>query len=324
MSEFYYSVPTGWQGWVWQGGDSPQDLRNCFLPAEPLQPGDVLVQNAAIGLNPVDWKTLDIKRGKVPGTDGAGTVVATGTAVDTRWMGRRVAYHQSLHRNGSFAEYTLLAAQTLIAIPDEIDFATAAAIPCPALTAWQAIEKVPAQAGARLLIAGAGGAVGHFLVQLAYAREFDVTTVSHPRHWSRLKALGASRCLDTPLHVSASHHEPFFAVIDAVNPQHAAELSELLLANGHLVCIQGRVGNWPCPPFERALSLHEVALGALHLHGDARQWKTLTQQGEKLLSQMAKGVLQSETVLKFFYNQIPSQLLALQHRNFSGKQIIVI
>jgi NADPH:quinone reductase len=315
-----FNVPNDWRGWVWQGGNAPHDLQDRYLTAEALPPGEVLVQNAAIGLNPVDWKVLDSQIGKVPGVDGAGTVVAIGADVDQRWLGTRVAYHQSLQRPGSFAEFTPIAAQVLMRLPDAIDFAMAAAFPCPALTAWQAIEKVPTQPGAPLLIAGAGGSVGHFLVQLAQARGFTVTTLSSERHFSRLQALGAKYTLSDPLH-NASR---FYAVIDAVSPEHAASLAGNLLANGHLVCIQGRVEQWPCTPFGRALSLHEVALGALHLHGDAQQWHALTQQGERMLAQIAQGTLHSELLLHFPYDQLPTQLQALQHRNFSGKQIIVL
>lgn len=320
MSDKRFSVPQQWRGWTWQG----EALQQGFISAEPLQPHDVMVQNAAIGLNPVDWKVLASQIGQVPGVDGAGTVVALGAEVDPGLLGARVAYHQSLRRNGSFAEFTVLAAQVLMRLPDELDFATAASLPCPMLTAWQAIEKVPTQPGAAILIAGAGGSVGHFLVQMAQARGFEVTTLSHERHWSRLHAQGAKRCLSDSMHNAEATQRRYFAVIDAVGPEHAAHLADILLANGHLVCIQGRVEQWPCSPFGRALSLHEVALGALHLHGDAQQWRALTQQGERLMAQLVQGKLESELLLHFPYVQLPAQLLALQHRNFSGKQIILL
>lgn len=320
MSDNRFLVPQQWRAWTWQG----EALQQSMISAEPLQPHDVVVQNAAIGLNPVDWKVLESQVGQVPGVDGAGTVVALGAEVDPGLLGARVAYHQSLRRNGSFAEFTVLAAQVLMRLPDELDFATAASLPCPMLTAWQAIEKVPMQPGAAILIAGAGGSVGHFLVQMAQARGFEVTTLSHERHWSRLHAQGAKRCLSDSMHNAEATQRRYFAVIDAVGPEHAARLADNLLANGHLVCIQGRVEQWPCSPFGRALSLHEVALGALHLHGDAQQWRALTQQGERLMAQLVQGKLESELLLHFSYDQLPAQLLALQHRNFSGKQIILL
>ncbi|QCP62383.1 zinc-binding dehydrogenase [Pantoea sp. SO10] len=324
MSEQDISVPADWRGWILKGGAAPLYLQECRLSTSPLQTGEILVKNSAIGLNPVDWKVLDSQTGQVPGVDGAGTVVAVGPEVDKRWLGVRVAYHQNLQRNGSFAEYTVLAAKVLMRIPDQLDFATAAAFPCPALTAWQAIEKIPVKPGAPILIAGAGGSVGHYLVQLAQARGFDVTTLSSERHWARLHALGAKRCLDDIRHNAQTTQRRYFAVIDAVGPEHAEKLADSLLANGHLVCIQGRVAQWPCAAFGRSLSLHEVALGALHQTGNTEQWRDLTLHGEKMLTQIARGSIQSERLLHFCFEQLPAQLLALQHRNFSGKQVILL
>ncbi|WP_170870207.1 alcohol dehydrogenase catalytic domain-containing protein, partial [Pseudomonas aeruginosa] len=127
-------------------------------------PGEVLVANRAIALNPVDWKIVEWghaawSQDHVPGVDGVGRVVATGAGCDLA-LGSRVAYHQWLGRDGSFAEYTLLDADALLALPGGLDEARAAALPCPALTAWQALEKVPGGGSRDVLVVGAGGAVG--------------------------------------------------------------------------------------------------------------------------------------------------------------------
>lgn len=90
-------LPQSWRGWVWLGGESLLALQEKTIEAEPLQPGQVLVRNAAAGLNPVDWKVLEPKIGLAPGVDGAGTVVVTGRSVAESWLGQRVAYHQNLH-----------------------------------------------------------------------------------------------------------------------------------------------------------------------------------------------------------------------------------
>ena len=100
------------------------------------------------------------------GVDGAGLVAAVGEGVDLP-LGTRVAYHQSLSRDGSFAEYCLLDANLVMHIPANLDDAAAAAVPCPALTAWQALAKVADGASHDVLVVGAGGAVGFYLVQLA-------------------------------------------------------------------------------------------------------------------------------------------------------------
>ncbi|WP_207950588.1 zinc-binding dehydrogenase [Marinobacter sp. JSM 1782161] len=324
-------IPDHYPAWTWQMQDEPKDLALKNTVTVPLAKGDVLVRNAVIGLNPVDWKVLtgalvNWEAGKVPGVDGAGTVVAVGDGVSGNWVGRRVAYHQSLALPGSFAAYTPVPARALMPIPDALDFHTAASFPCPGLTAWQALGKIPASSGARILISGAGGAVGHFLVQLAVARGFDVSVLCNARHWERLRSLGASNARHGPLaddnELPEALQGRFHAVIDAVNSQHAERLVPALQANGHLVCIEGRLENWPNPPFGQALSLHEVALGALHNHGNDEAWHQLTQAGEELLQAMADKQLQPETRHIRPFSELPAWLDALKHRQFSGKALV--
>lgn len=322
------TLPGSYQAWQWQGGNEPRSLTLGQQEVLPLGAGEVWVRNAVIGLNPVDWKVLGNlpwEAGHVPGVDGAGTVVALGQGVSSDWLGARVAYHQSLQRHGSFAEYVPIQARALLRLPDAVDFETAASFPCPALTAWLSLEKLPAVAGRELLVSGAGGAVGHYLVQMAVARGFVVTTMSHPRHRERLRSLGASNCLPGPLPPGSSWPEDgmrFYAVIDTVSGAHAHALASALRANGHLVAVQDRVESWPLPPFGRAISLHEVALGALHQHGDDDDWARLTAAGEHLLQELANSRLQPETTVVRGFSELSDLLEALRQRQFSGKPLI--
>jgi NADPH2:quinone reductase len=315
-----------YQAWWWHDGAGPQALTQETRPLPVPAPGEILVHNRAIGLNPVDWKVLDSQRGKVPGVDGAGVVIAVGTGVSEHWLGQRVAYHQSLKRHGSFASHTPLAASAAMRIPAGLDNIRAAAFPCPGLTAWQALEKIPARPGERILISGAGGSVGHWLTQLAHRRGFIIEVMCNTRHRERLQELGASAWHPGPLvndapFPEALHHR-YFAVFDAVNGEHSLRLGDALRANGHLISIQDRSTDWPCPPFGRALSLHEVALGALHFHGDDHDWQQLTRQGERLLEALADGTLHGESILVHDFASLPEQLEALKQRSFSGKLVI--
>lgn len=327
------SLPASYRAWVWRAGSDPRSLVVESVPMQAAEPGSVIVRNAAIGLNPVDWKVLGgqllgWQPGKVPGVDGAGVVAAVGDGVPAGWLGRRVAYHQSLARPGSFAEYTPVALRALMRLPEALDFDIAAGFPCPALTAWMAIEKLPIRPGQALLVSGAGGAVGQYLVQMASSRGFAVTAMCNPRHWTRLQGLGASACLSGPLgadHCWADDGGPrFFAAIDSVGADHAALVAPSLLANGHLVCIQGRLEQWPCEPFGRALSLHEVALGALHRFGDDASWERLTSAGEGMLADIAAKRLQPEGLVVRGFMDLPHLLQDLKCRQFSGKPVVRI
>lgn len=319
-----------YEAWTWQRGDQPGDLALETVEMPELAANEAIVRNAAIGLNPVDWKVLGSlpgwQPGHIPGVDGAGTVIAVGEDVHEGWLGRRVAYHQTVHKAGSFAEYTVVAARALMEVPDALDLAVAASFPCPAMTAWLALEKLPVHAGAPLLVSGAGGAVGNYLTQLASARGFAVTAQCNPRHWDRLRALGATDFRSGPLQPGDVWPEPdagrFFAVIDCISADHVARLAPALQANGHLVCIQGRLERWPCGSFGPAWSMHEVALGALHRFGSDDDWERIVQAGEKMLSQLATGCLQAEAPVVGEFAELPRLLEALKHRQFTGKPLI--
>lgn len=325
MHDIKTSLPQTFRGWVCRGGSTPADLRLETLTLAPPGFGEVLVRNAAVGLNPVDWKVLSGQHNKVPGVDGAGTVVAVGEGVASGWIGQRVAYHQNLRRPGSFAEYTALSARVVLRLPDALDFLTAAGFPCPGLTAWQALDKLPLGPGQSLLVSGAGGAVGGFLVQLAVARGLEVTALCNPRHWERLTSMGVRACLPGPLGLDErwpSGRPVFHAVVDSVSAEHANKLVPALRANGHIVCIQGRLPQWPNEPFGRALSMHEVALGALHIHGDGDDWSRLIHVGEGLLQQIVDGSLQCESAVVREFTELPELLGLLQYRQFSGKPLL--
>lgn len=322
-------LPDHYRAWRWHGSAEPLELTLEQVPLQPPGAGQVLVRNAVIGLNPVDWKVLggglvDWRAGHIAGVDGAGDVVAIGPDVAETWLGRRVAYHTSLHGHGSFAEYAPVATRALLRLPDALDFEVAASFPCPALTAWLAIEKVPAQPGQPLLVSGAGGAVGHYLVQLANERGFAVTAMANARHWDRLRTLGARDCTAGPLADGQawSGGRRFHAVIDTVSGNHAERMAEALRANGHLVCIQDRVPQWPCAAFGLALSMHEVALGALHVHGDDEAWARLTSAGERMLDGIGAGRLHPEARIVGRFDTLARQLEDLRQRSFSGKALV--
>ncbi|WAC70747.1 zinc-binding dehydrogenase [Roseateles sp. SL47] len=322
-------LPSHYQAWTWQGSAEPLALTLQSVPMPLLAAGEVLVRNAAIGLNPVDWKVLGgglttWQAGHIPGVDGAGEVVAIGPQVSESWLGRRVAYHTSLHGHGSFSEYAPVSARALLVMPDGLGFETAAAVPCPALTAWIALEKLPTRPGQSLLVTGAGGSVGHYLVQLAKCRAFVVTAMANARHQEALKAIGADEWKVGPLpeRQSWTDRRCFNAVIDTVSGDHAERMAAALKANGHLVCIQDRVTTWPCAAFGLTLSMHEVALGALHVHGDDLAWRHLTEAGESLLSQVQQGRLLVPAREVRAFDALPQFLDDLRHRRFAGKPVV--
>ena len=133
---------------------------------------------------PIDWR---------PGKDIAGRVVraavdGTGPLVGTRVVGHPPA-------NG-WAELATVPTNRLATIPDDMNATTAAALPLAGLTALRLLRAVGSLAGRRILLTGASGGVGHFLVELAAAGGAEISVVVASRdRGRRLRELGAANVL---------------------------------------------------------------------------------------------------------------------------------
>jgi NADPH:quinone reductase-like Zn-dependent oxidoreductase len=320
-----------YQAWGWTPGAGLDGLQLISKPLAQPGPGEVLVANRAIGLNPVDWKICewghpDWHQGTVPGVDGVGVVAAVGAGVDIP-RGTRVAYHQSLSRDGSFAEYCLVDAYLLMQLPATIDDSVAAAVACPAITAWQALGKVPQGAATDVLVIGAGGAVGFYLAQLAVQRGLRVWATAGPQHHVTLKALGVIDVFDyhnaqwQAQLQSALGERPLHALFDTVSGAHAARLAPLLGYNGHLVCIQDRQETAPLPAFSSAISLHEVALNSIHAYGRLLDHQALRAAAQQLLQHVADGQLLTPQRRLFDFAELPQALRQLKEGNSGGKWV---
>ncbi|MDQ0668166.1 zinc-binding dehydrogenase [Pseudomonas sp. W2I6] len=317
--------------WSWTAGKGIDGLELIRKPLVLPGPGEVLVANRAVALNPVDWKIIEWghpawSTGHVPGVDGMGVVVAAGVGVPIK-PGTRVAYHQSLERDGSFAEYCLLDAATVLTVPAALDDTAAASLPCPGLTAWQALDKVPGTGPSDVLVVGAGGAVGLLLVQLAAQRGYRVWATAAKKHHEHLKAFGAVGVFDYrddnwQQNLQASLGERRLkAVFDTVSGTHAAALAPLLGYNGHLVCIQDRQETAPLPAFSTAISLHEVALNSFHAHASQSDRQLLRQAGEHLLEGVLSGNLTTPKSQVFDFRNLPQALHALKQGGEGGKWV---
>ena len=321
------------RSWQWQQPGEPDGLRLVSGTVPSPGQGEVVVENHAIALNPVDWKLIaaghrDWQPGHVPGVDGAGRIVAVGDGVPLE-LGTRVAYHQFIGKPGSFATHTRLSADALLRIPDGLDETVAAALPCPGITAWQALNKVPEKAGRDVLVIGAGGAVAQYLVQLAVSCQYRVWATAAPRHHSHLLDLGVAGVFDyrdenwrAGLQAAIGTRK-LYAAFDTVSGAHAASLAPMLGYGGHLVCIQDRVEQHPLPPFSAAVSLHELALGSIHEYGVRADWVDYRTAGERMLQQLAMRTLSAPEIVTQPFEALPESLAALKAGQ-PGKRIILV
>ncbi|KAM0755874.1 putative ADH1-alcohol dehydrogenase I [Meredithblackwellia eburnea MCA 4105] len=174
-----------------------------------LKPGEALVRVAYSGVCHTDLHALKgdwpaaPKLPLVGGHEGAGHIVAiadntttnlkVGDAVGIKWLadsclncevcreGQEATCAQArtsgYSDDGSFQQYAVSFTRHLTPIPDGLDLAQAAPILCAGVTVWKAIKQSNTKPGDFILIAGAGGGLGHLAVQYAAAMSLRVIAV---------------------------------------------------------------------------------------------------------------------------------------------------
>lgn len=191
------------------------------LPRPQAEGHDLLVEVAAVSVNPVDTKvrrsaTPPDGEWKILGWDAVGSVVEVGPDAQGFAPGDAVFYAGSIVRPGANSEFHLVDARIAGRKPASLSNAEAAALPLTAITAWEMLfdrldirRPVPGAADAILIIGGAGG-VGSIAIQLVRALTgmTVIATASRPETRDWVRTLGAHHVID--------HHGDLAAQVDAL------------------------------------------------------------------------------------------------------------
>jgi NADPH:quinone reductase-like Zn-dependent oxidoreductase len=178
----------------------------------------------------------------VPGTDLSGVVESIGINV-TRFRPGDEVFGQSLVANlwrhgGAFAEYAAVPEARFELKPAGLTFEQAAAVPTSGSLAVQGVrDEGRVRVGQRVLINGAGGAVGTFAVQLAKASGADVTGVDAAAKLEMIRSIGADRVLDHIQEDFTRSGERYDVVLDIAGNHPWADVKRALTPEGTYVLI---------------------------------------------------------------------------------------
>jgi len=139
------------------------------VPVPQPGPKQALVRIHASGVNFIDvYFRIGLYKSDLPialGMEAAGAVEAVGAGVTEVAPGDRVAYAMP---RGSYAEYAVAPAASLVKIPDALDFAAAAAAMLQGMTAHYLTHSTyPLKPGDTCLVHAAAGGAGGLIVQMA-------------------------------------------------------------------------------------------------------------------------------------------------------------
>ncbi|MEU8901577.1 NADP-dependent oxidoreductase [Nocardia sp. NPDC048505] len=226
------------------------------MPVPEPGPREVRVQLEAAGVNPFDRKIAEgVLDGALPhdfplilGVDGAGTVVEAGVEVTRFAVGDRVVGKFLARRagHGSFAEHSVLPEDaTLVRIPEPVPTPAAAAVPTAGITAQDLVDAAKLEPDQTVLIVGATGGVGVFLVQLANLAGAHVIATARGDAADQMNRLGAAETVDytqgsVAQQVAARHPGGIDALFDLVSaPEELSGLTHLVRPGGSVYSTVG-------------------------------------------------------------------------------------
>jgi len=206
-------------------GSTIDGLEKFETPSRELGPHEVRIGVRAVSLNFRDlmiaggFYPLSSDRPVIPCSDGAGAVLEVGAAVKKFRAGDRVAgifFPDWIEggvspekiggalggeTDGMLREEVILPESAVVAIPVHLSFAEAAALPCAAVTAWNALFSAGALIpGSSVLILGTGG-VSVTALQLAKAAGLRaIVTSSSDEKLERVRQLGADETINYKTH----------------------------------------------------------------------------------------------------------------------------
>lgn len=240
------------------GGPEVLGLVDVDEPA--CGPDEVVVQHLHVGVNFVDTQhrrgaPYPVELPLIPGIEAAGRVIAVGDRVRDVAAGDRVAYGGVMA--GVYAERAAVAADQLIALPDDVPTEIAAAVLLQGWTAHMLACDVAPGEGDTVVVYAAAGGTGALVVQLAVGQGRRVIGVaSGSERCTYVESLGADVVVDRRAGgvldaVLAASPGGVDVVFDGVGGPVFDEARRMLRPRGHLVAFGQSAG--PVPPIDPAV-----------------------------------------------------------------------
>lgn len=206
-----------------------------------------------------DWAG-DIRFPRIQGADCAGRIAAVGEGVDPARTGERVVCAPYIYdpedpewlenagflgseHDGAFARFTRLPARNAVAVAEDLPFTDAqlATLPCSGGTAMNMMLMAGLKEGDVVLVTGASGGVGTFLIQIAKHCGAEVAAVCAASKADDVRAIGADHVIDRAgadhagAALAATEGRRFTLIADVVGGTRFAEYLSLLKRGGRYV-----------------------------------------------------------------------------------------
>ncbi len=226
-------------------------LRVEQIDMPTIEANEILIRVRAAGIDRGTWHLMtgepylmrvlgfgfNKPKNRVPGLDVAGTVAAVGANATQFSAGDEVFGIAK----GSFAEYAVANQDKVALKPKNLTFEQAAVVPVSGLTALQALRDAGRiQRCQSVLVIGASGGVGTYVVQLAKALgASDVTGVASTAKLDLVTTIGADNVIDYTKGDFTNGGRQYDLIIDVGGNTRTSRLRKVLTPGGTLVIVGG-------------------------------------------------------------------------------------
>ena len=308
------------------GGPEVLALNETELPE--LMPGEIRVAVETVGVN--YWDIMQRKglaplpASRIPGVEGAGSIIAVAEDVSNFNYGDRVAWSKI---QGSYAEQVQGPAKFFVPIPESVTNETAAAGLMQGTTAWYLVYQcAPVHVGDSAVVFAAAGGVGHLLTQMLTERGAQVIAIvgsqaktSIPLAHGAIAAIVDSDQLIEDLRAIAP--EGVNLVFDANGGVQALRDLKMLKAHGTVVYFGTAAGPLPTMDLEllSAGSLAVRRVRGTDYIGDATSWNVAAKE---VMDRIEDGRLHINVDSQVPLSDVARQHERLESRASTGKLLV--
>ncbi len=321
---------------VIQAFGDPEQLVERQLPVPRPESGEALIRVRAFGLNRAETY---MRRGqwgevaKVSGIECVGEIVEDGSgrfgdgqtvAAIMGGMGRT--------RNGSYAEFTCLPVDNIVALETELDWAALAAIPESYATAWSCLHgNMKLRAGDRVLIRGGTSALGQAAINIAAHNETVrvLATTRDPQRAAFLKALGCAEVFIEQPNLSGEirtrYPEGLSSVMDIVGNSTLLDSLRMVKRDG-TVCNAGFLGGGDPLRFNPLTDLPcsvNLNFFASFMLGTA-QFPLSEIPLQEIVERVAGGIYQAGPARVFGFDDIVQAHRLMEANQANGKLVVTL
>lgn len=314
----------------------PEQLVIQEVPTPEPQPGHVLIQVKAFGLNHAETYMRKGDWGDVVKISGIECVGVVKSDADGKFSpGQKVvAIMGGMGRtiNGSYAEYTRVPSSHVVPIKTDLPWEDLAAIPEVYSTAWSCLfGNLELVAGQKLLIRGATSALGQAALNIAAHAGVEVIATTRNRdRFEKLDSLGAKRVeldrADLSRRIREAYPSGIDAVLELVGNSTLLDSLTIVRRGGRLVLAGFLGGLRPIPSFNPLLQVpsgvHFSFFGSFAYGTPEFPLSEVPLQ--TIVDRTAAGAYKAKPARVFRFEQIQEAHRLMESNQANGKIVVTV